>query len=651
MLDLDLRGEVFADKVHGCWLGKNAGGTLGAPLEKLFGEPDPLDVSWYPELRPGGIPNDDLELQLIWLRAVEETGPGLTARDLARYWLDHVGYTFDEYGMAKANLRLGLEPPLSGRHNNWFADCMGCPIRSEIWACLAPGAPRTAVRYAYQDAIVDHAGGESVYGELFNAALESAAFLVTDRHRLIDIGLSYVPPSSRTAAAIRAAATGHAEGLDWRETRRRVLAAAPHHVAQYAPLNLGFQVIGLLYGRDFGDALCTTVNCGYDTDSSGATVGGYLGVLAGRSGLPERWTAPLGDVIATNESWGGVRHLSGGPSPVPATLGELTERVRAAALTVLGAAGVVGADGVLRTTEPELYADASVAALWAARPTVVAYPGPDLHVAVDYQDSPAALADSVKEITTSVRNDRREPVTVRCAMAVPDGWKAPAPQSAAVAPGGTATLTWRLATPGRPALGDSNRLFLQVSPEDRPEQPAVPVVLLGAAACRVSGPYDGDGRGAADLLGTAFPPERLRADRYRADGRDGSWREVFAPGNGLPLAAEFGAPGVLYVQTFVYAPRAQDAWLVVDANCPARFWAGGEPVAAAPRYRAVRPCHRGSPDSAGRIALREGWNEVLVKLVRGPDAPPVECHLLFAADDVLRTPLVHLGRTRFPWDR
>ena len=28
-------------------------------------------------------------------------------------------------------------------------------------------------------------------------------------------------------------------------------------------------MIGWLYGTDFGDALCKTVNCGYDTDSSG----------------------------------------------------------------------------------------------------------------------------------------------------------------------------------------------------------------------------------------------------------------------------------------------------------------------------------------------------------------------------------------------
>ena len=208
MATIDLRSPRFRDQVYGCWMGKNCGGTLGAPLERAWGEEEPFDIWWYPELREGGIPNDDLEMQLIWLKALEEVGPQLKAADLAQYWLDHIGYNWDEYGLSKTNLRLGLLPPVSGAYNNWFKDCMGCPIRSEIWACIAPGAPRIAARYAYEDAICDHAGGESVYGELFNTAVESAAFVISDRDQLIDIGLSYVDPQSKTAQAIQAARAG-----------------------------------------------------------------------------------------------------------------------------------------------------------------------------------------------------------------------------------------------------------------------------------------------------------------------------------------------------------------------------------------------------------------------------------------------------------
>jgi len=190
--------EVYRDKVYGCWLGKKAGGTLGAPLE---GQRGPHRVSWYPELREGA--NDDLELQLIWLEALERYGPALDSRILAERWLDCVFYNWDEYGMAKTNLRLGLPPPLSGAYNNWFKDCTGAPIRSEIWACVAPGRPELAARLAYEDAIVDHAGGEGAYGEVFLAALESEAFVSGDVERLINVGLEAIPEECRVAKAVR----------------------------------------------------------------------------------------------------------------------------------------------------------------------------------------------------------------------------------------------------------------------------------------------------------------------------------------------------------------------------------------------------------------------------------------------------------------
>lgn len=635
VLELDLNGPVFYDKVYGCWLGKNAGGTLGTPLEKAFGEPEPFDVWWYPELAEGGLPNDDLEIQLAWLKALEEVGPGLTARDLARYWLDHVGYNFDEYGLSKTNLRLGLEPPVSGNHNNWFKDCMGCPIRSEIWACVAPAAPRVAAHYAYQDAICDHAGGESVYGELFNVAVESAGFVVDDRRKLIDIGLSYVPADSRTAAAINAAVTAHAEGLDWKAARRRVLEATPHYNAQYSPINLGFQVIGLLYGSDFGDGICKTVNCGYDTDSSGAAIGSYLGILAGRSGLPGKWIDPLGDTIATNESWGGVRHLSDGPNPIPANLDELVGRIRRVAVSVLTDRSLLDDGGRIAVSEADLYADESVTALWNLSPTRVAFPAPDVTVAVEYNGSPVAVPETVKDVTTVFTNNRPDPVDVDCALVVPSGWTAPAPQRVSIDGYGSASLPWRVQVPASGYVDNANRLYLTLAPGRRPVPQPVPVVLAGAVAVRFAGPFPADGRTDASLLETDFSPT--------------DWRTAWAAGHALPLDGEFGrSGGVLYAQTFVHAPAAQEAWLVVDANCPAAHWVNGEFVKSADRYRGVRPNYGGSADSAGPVTLAAGWNEILVKLVCTQPGYTPECHVALASNDRFRDGQPHLGRTRVP---
>ncbi len=51
---------------------------------------------------------------------------------------------------------------------------------------------------------------------------------------------------------------------------------------------------------DFGTAICLAVTGGWDTDSVGATR--RLGVrrLAGAHRLPDRWTAPLGNRLASS---------------------------------------------------------------------------------------------------------------------------------------------------------------------------------------------------------------------------------------------------------------------------------------------------------------------------------------------------------------
>lgn len=650
IITLDLDGRRFADRVTGCWLGKNAGGTLGAPLERAWGQPEPFDVWWYPELREGGIPNDDLEMQLVWLKALEEVGPSLRARDLARYWIDHIGYNFDEYGLSKTNLRLGLEPPVSGAYNNWFKDCMGCPIRSEIWACVAPGMPRVAARYAYEDAICDHAGGESVYGELFNVAVESAAFVIPDRDQLIEIGLSYVPPGSATSRAVLTALEAHAAGQDWKAARSAVLRSVPHPVAQYSPINIGFQAVGWLYGEDFGDALCKAVNCGYDTDCTGATLGSILGIISGASGLPERWIAPLGQEIATNESWGGVRHMSGGPGPVPATVPDLTDRTCRMARRVLDAHGLLRSGGVIEIDPEQLRADESVRRLWNRSPMRVDYDLGELRVGIDYGDSPAVVPGVTKRLVLHVANPHPDPIKTTCRVLVPETWDAPRPVGLEVAAGAEASAEVTVRVPPSWGLDTSNRLHLAAEVGGHPHGPAVPVVLIGASAYRVTGPYDLVGMDVPAALDHPFPPEELTGDPTSAESRGGQWLHMYALDNGLPLSDIFSDSGVVYVQGFVWAPAARDVWLGIDASVPRKVWSNGQPVMRLAEGGHIRPNYSGNREGYRTISLREGWNELLIKLVHPAGGVPPQCHVLLSSDDRFHDGLFDVLRTRFPWD-
>ena len=200
----------YKDRVRACWLGKNIGGTLGGPFEGYRGV---FDITYYTHrLEVGGLPNDDLALQLVWLSAAEAFGKAVTSEVLGEYWLTYIPCDWSEYGAGKNNLRAGLRPPVSGAFRNPYSESNGAFIRSEIWACLNPGAPEQAAKYAFADASVDHTG-EGVYGEIFCAAVESAAFAVSDIPTLIRIGMSFIPDDCLLAKCIRLVADCRESGL------------------------------------------------------------------------------------------------------------------------------------------------------------------------------------------------------------------------------------------------------------------------------------------------------------------------------------------------------------------------------------------------------------------------------------------------------
>lgn len=315
----------YWDKVYACWLGKNIGGTLGAPFE---GKKFVNDLDFYATPVSEAIPNDDLDFQLVWLKLLEDRGVNVKLESMAEYWLRHLStYPWNEYGFCHRNLRRGLLPPVSGCFENYYVDEMGSPIRSEIWACIAPGNPQLAASYAWKDSCLDHAGGEGMYGEMFWAAVESAAFVVKDPRVLIRIGLNMIPVHSQVARVVREALWCYDNKIRWAEARERIVSWYGHNSPCHAAQNHGFTVLGLLYGRDFGDKLCKAVNCGYDTDCTGATLGSLLGIMWGSKGIPDRWKEAVGERIVLHR----YTRLDGAPR----TIGELTDRVGAVAEKVL----------------------------------------------------------------------------------------------------------------------------------------------------------------------------------------------------------------------------------------------------------------------------------------------------------------------------
>jgi ADP-ribosylglycohydrolase len=300
----------------GCWLGKAVGGTLGMPFE---GHDGPLDLHFYEPVPTEMLPNDDLDLQVVWacvLNAMDE--PRVDRHVLAQAWREHVHFPWDEYGVALRNMALGLQPPLTGSYDNWFAHGMGATIRSEVWACLAPGNPQLAAAYAYEDACFDHAG-EGIHGETFFAALESMAFVESDPDRLLDAALATLPADSFIRRAVQSTRQWWRETRDWRQVRELILRDYGHENFTDCTMNVAFTVLGWLASEgDFSRAICIAVNCGKDTDCTGATVGALMGIMD-PDGIPEKWLAPIGRDLVLSPGIVGLNP--------PRSLDEFTELV------------------------------------------------------------------------------------------------------------------------------------------------------------------------------------------------------------------------------------------------------------------------------------------------------------------------------------
>ncbi len=423
MRPIQLAEATYRDKVYACWLGKNIGGTLGTPYE---GDKSPHELSFYDPVPTEALPNDDLDLQLVWLKMLQERGVYPSVSDFADYWVKHLGpYPWNEYGFCRFNLDRGLRPPISGCYDNYYIDEMGSPIRSEIWACTAAGDPGLAAALAWNDAVLDHAGGAGLYGEMFWAALESAAFVVSDPMTLIRIGLAMIPVHSLIARAVRDAVWLHENDVEWAEARERIVRNFGHFWPCNAAQNHGFTIIGWLYGENFGDCLCKAVNCGYDTDCTGATLGSVLGIIGGTAAIPDEWREPIGEGI--------VLHKFTQNLDAPADLSELTDQtvdIGKQMLKKRSHLAEIGDERVVPDDVLTLLSDNTrplMALAQDPQSTIETVDG--LDVALHYCGEPVLRPGIGKTVGISVRRDG-EPVVAEVDLQGPEDWTIqPAPEA------------------------------------------------------------------------------------------------------------------------------------------------------------------------------------------------------------------------------
>ena len=327
-MDLDLSDEDLLDRIHGAWLGRAAGCALGKPVEgwpksnidrylKSAGALPLDDYIPYIDEQPDGLilrkgstrgritymeRDDDMDYPVLGLLILERKGMDFTPRGMANNWLGRMPYQllYTAESAAYRNFVNDIWPPGSATHRNPYREWIGAQIRADIFGFVTPGWPEKGAGLAFRDASISHVKN-GIYGEMFVAAMLSAALVTTDVEEIIQIGLSEIPANCRLAEAVRNTMTWCREESDWERVWDRINEQYGHYHGVHTINNAALVVMGLLFGStDYETGIVVAVRGGWDTDCNGATVGSILGAKFGARALPEKWVGVLNDRLLSS---------------------------------------------------------------------------------------------------------------------------------------------------------------------------------------------------------------------------------------------------------------------------------------------------------------------------------------------------------------
>lgn len=285
--------------IIGCLLGTAVGDALGLPYEgvsrrraaRLLGPPDR-----HRFLLRRGMVSDDTEHTCMVAQSLIATGddPELFAREFARrlrWWFLSL-----PPGIGRATLRaslklcLGLSPSSSGV----FSAGNGPAMRAAILGAAVNNMDRM-VQCVRVSTRITHTDPKAEFGAV---AVALAAFLA--RHESNVSPSAFVdrlaevvgPDGTELIELLRPACSSVAAGQSTREFTEEI--GLKDGVSGYIYHTVPVVIHAWLLNQcDFRSAVTSVVECGGDTDTTAAIVGGIVGTAVGKSGIPAEWLNSL----------------------------------------------------------------------------------------------------------------------------------------------------------------------------------------------------------------------------------------------------------------------------------------------------------------------------------------------------------------------
>ena len=340
---------------------------MGFPFENVYeDEPCPFFVDRYytwrddPSIRmnrddlrgyvpilagafEGAFSDDDTDIELVTLHAVEKYGLDITYPEITQMWIKHINRKIWVANRTARNLMdKGLVAPDTGKKENnpnWFQ--IDPQLVNEIWSAFHPGMTGKAARRAEWGARITN-DDWGTHPTIAYAVMYSAAFFEKDPVTLVGMAVKAVPNEGPFAEGMRDVINWRLQYDDWRQCRKKIHEKywayekgdfkAP--VSVVSSLQNGLcGVMAMLYGEgDFIKTAGIAVSAGYDCDNQGATCAGIIGVMHGADCIPDsltkdfllrgKWEKPFNDSYL---------NYSRDDLPIVTKISDIVERIAAVA--------------------------------------------------------------------------------------------------------------------------------------------------------------------------------------------------------------------------------------------------------------------------------------------------------------------------------